>query len=51
MFSSSKCKSGLKVLEGNGILQHYEVGKVCASGGPEAIWKVHEAFSKTDGKV
>ncbi len=52
MFTSSKGKSGLnKLLEGNAILQHYEVGRAYASGGPEGIWKIHEAVAKADAKV
>ncbi len=47
----SKVKSSSKVLENNAILQHYDVGKAYASGGPEGVWKIHEAVSKTDGKV
>ena len=47
----SKGKSGSKLLENNPILQHYEVGRAHASGGPEGIWKIHEATSKADGKV
>ena len=47
----SKGKSGVRLLENNAILQHYEVGRVFASGGPEGIWKIHEAISKHDGKV
>lgn len=47
----SKGRSGAKLLENNPILQFYEVGRAYASGGPEGIWKIHEAVSKTDGKV
>lgn len=47
----SKGKSGLKLLENNPILNHYDVGRLYASGGPEAVWKIHEGVSKSDGKV
>lgn len=46
----SKGKSALKLLENNPILNHYEVGRLYASGGPEGVWKIHEGFSKADGK-
>ena len=47
----SKGKSGSRLLENNPILQYYDVGRAHASGGPEGIWKIHEATSKIDGKV
>ncbi len=47
----SKGKSGSRLLENNGILQHYEVGRLYGSGGPEGVWKIYEGFSKTDGRV
>lgn len=47
----SKGKSGSRLLENNPILQHFEVNRCYASGGPEGIWKIYEARSKLDGKV
>lgn len=46
----SKGKSGSRLLENNPILQHFEVNRCYASGGPEGIWKIYEARSKLDGK-
>ncbi|TRY61045.1 hypothetical protein TCAL_08271, partial [Tigriopus californicus] len=43
-------KSGSRLLENNPILQHFEVNRCYASGGPEGIWKIYEARRKLDGK-
>nr|XP_040582110.1 SCY1-like protein 2 [Lepeophtheirus salmonis] len=45
-----KSRSGARQLENNPILQFYDVGRIVASGGPELIWKIHEAVSKVDGR-
>ena len=47
----SKSKSGTRLLENNPILNHYEVGRPYASGGPEGIWKIYEGYSKSDKRV
>ena len=40
-----------KLLENNSITCHYEVGKYVGSGGPEGVWRLHEARARSDGKV
>ena len=47
----SKGKTASKVLENSAILQQYDVGRLCGSGGPEGVWKIYEGASKTDGRV
>ncbi|KAL1518045.1 hypothetical protein ABEB36_001731 [Hypothenemus hampei] len=37
-------------LDNNPIVNHYEVGKLVANAGPEFIWKIYEAYRKSDGK-
>lgn len=46
----SKGKSATRLLENNQIVQHFDVGRLYASGGPEGIWKIHEGVSKVDGR-
>ena len=46
-----KGKTGSKVLEHNGILNQYDVGRLFGSGGPEGVWKIYEGMNKTDGRV
>ena len=46
-----KGKTASKVLEHNGILNQYDVGRLFGSGGPEGVWKIYEGMNKTDGKV
>ncbi|KAK6627086.1 hypothetical protein RUM44_009563 [Polyplax serrata] len=38
------------ILENNPISQFFEVGKQTASAGPELVWKIHDAYRKSDGK-
>lgn len=38
-------------LESNPIIQFFEIGKQVASAGPELVWKIHDAYRKSDGKV
>ena len=40
-----------KLLENNSITCHYEVGRYVGSGGPEGVWRLHEATARSDGKV
>ena len=37
--------------DNNPITQYFEIGKQVACAGPELIWKIHEGYRKTDGKV
>jgi len=46
-----KGKTASKVLEHNGILNQYDVGRLFGSGGPEGVWKIYEGMNKTDGRV
>lgn len=51
----SKFKSGSSAaqspLDTNPIGQFFEIGKQTASAGPELVWKIHDAYRKSDGKV
>lgn len=54
----SKIKSGVTSsnnnpppLESNPIMQYFEVGKASSTAGPELVWRVHDAYRKSDGKV
>lgn len=50
----SKFKSGgatQSPLDSNPIGQFFEIGKQVASAGPELVWKIHDAYRKSDGKV
>lgn len=38
-------------LENNPILQFFEVGPESSTAGPGLIWRVHDAYRKSDGKV
>ncbi|XP_059055324.1 SCY1-like protein 2 [Achroia grisella] len=51
----SKIKSGATnnqppPLESNPIMQYFEVGKESSSAGHGLLWKVHDAYRKSDGK-
>ncbi|CRL00270.1 CLUMA_CG013543, isoform A [Clunio marinus] len=50
----SKFKSGNQApqnpIDANPITQYFEIGKPVACAGPELIWKVHDAYRKSDGK-
>lgn len=37
--------------DNNPITQYFEIGKQIACAGPELVWKIHEGYRKTDGKV
>ncbi|XP_039287432.1 SCY1-like protein 2 [Nilaparvata lugens] len=58
MFSTLKSRVGVgggsqnsqNVLDNNPIVQYYEVGKVTATAGPELVWRIHDAYRKSDGK-
>ncbi|KAK9876825.1 hypothetical protein WA026_015063 [Henosepilachna vigintioctopunctata] len=51
MFSKFKSGGGAQnSLETNPIGQHFEIGKQVASAGPELVWKIHDAYRKSDGK-
>ena len=51
----SKFKSGNQApqnpVDANPITQYFEIGKPVACAGPELIWKIHDAYRKSDGKV
>ena len=52
MFSKFKSSGGTQSpLETNPIGQFFEIGKQIASAGPELIWRIHDAYRKSDGKV
>lgn len=52
MFSKFKSGGGgQSPLETNPIGQFFEIGKQTASAGPELLWKIHDAYRKSDGKV
>ncbi|CAK1588685.1 unnamed protein product [Parnassius mnemosyne] len=51
----SKLKCGVSTntppsLENNPIIQYFEVGKECCTAGPGLVWRVHDAYRKSDGK-
>jgi len=39
------------LLEGNAITTYFEIGRQTATAGPGYLWKVHDAYRKSDGKV
>jgi hypothetical protein len=39
------------LLEGNAITTFFEIGRQTATAGPGYLWKVHDAYRKSDGKV
>jgi hypothetical protein len=39
------------LLDHNPIVQYFDIGKQTASAGPELVWRIHDAYRKTDGKV
>lgn len=51
----SKFKSGNQApqnpVDANPITQYFDIGKPVACAGPELIWKIHDAYRKSDGKV
>ncbi|KAG5885655.1 hypothetical protein JTB14_037506 [Gonioctena quinquepunctata] len=51
MFSKFKSSTSTQCpLESNPIGQFFEIGKQVASAGPELVWRIHDAFRKSDGK-
>ncbi|XP_044752941.1 SCY1-like protein 2 isoform X2 [Coccinella septempunctata] len=51
MFSKFKSGGGTQnCLETNPIVQYFEIGKQVACAGPELVWKIHDAYRKSDGK-
>ncbi|XP_069364741.1 SCY1-like protein 2 isoform X1 [Maniola hyperantus] len=50
----SKLKSGtnnnLPPLESNPIMQYFEVGREVSCAGPGLVWRIHDAYRKSDGK-
>ncbi|KAG5678284.1 hypothetical protein PVAND_007972 [Polypedilum vanderplanki] len=52
MFAKFKSanQANISPFENNPITQFFEVGKLTACAGPELVWKIHEAFRKSDGK-
>ncbi|XP_068083856.1 SCY1-like protein 2 [Anabrus simplex] len=51
MFSKFKHGSAAQnALDNNPIVQFFEIGKQTASAGPELVWKIHDAYRKSDGK-
>ena len=52
MFSRFKAGgSSHNLLEGNPITTYFEIGRQTATAGPGFLWKVHDAYRKSDGKV
>ena len=49
--SGGRSAAVAKLLENNSITCHYEVGRYVGSGGPEGVWRLHEATARSDGKV
>ena len=49
-FKAGGCSSQT-LLEGNAITTYFEVGRQTATAGPGLLWKVHDAYRKSDGKV
>ncbi|XP_061730149.1 SCY1-like protein 2 isoform X2 [Cydia pomonella] len=37
-------------LESNPIMQYFEIGKESSNAGPGLVWRVHDAYRKSDGK-
>uniref|UniRef100_A0A0A9XY57 SCY1-like protein 2 n=2 Tax=Lygus hesperus TaxID=30085 RepID=A0A0A9XY57_LYGHE len=56
MFSNLKSRVGgggagpQNIFDHNPIAQHFEIGKQTASAGPELVWRIHDAYRKSDGK-
>lgn len=51
----SKFKSGTATpqnpIDSNPIVQYFEISKQTACAGPELVWKIHDGFKKSDGRV
>uniref|UniRef100_T1HAT6 Protein kinase domain-containing protein n=1 Tax=Rhodnius prolixus TaxID=13249 RepID=T1HAT6_RHOPR len=56
MFSNFKSRVGgggtapQNILDHNPITQYFEIGKQTASAGPELVWRIYDAYRKSDGK-
>ncbi|XP_046472921.1 SCY1-like protein 2 [Neodiprion pinetum] len=50
MFSKFKSSSAPNALESNPIWHYFEVGKQSATAGPEQVWRILDAYRKSDGK-
>lgn len=50
-FTKSANQTNISPIDNNPITQFFEVGKLTACAGPELVWKIHESFRKSDGKV
>ncbi|XP_071054060.1 SCY1-like protein 2 isoform X2 [Onthophagus taurus] len=51
MFSKFKSSAPAQTpIETNPIGQFFEIGKQIASAGPELVWRIHDAYRKSDGK-
>lgn len=51
MFKSATNQTNINPIDSNPITQFFEIGKLTACAGPELVWKIHDAFRKSDGKV
>ncbi|CAH2005342.1 unnamed protein product [Acanthoscelides obtectus] len=49
-FKSSSASSAQVPIETNPIGQFFEIGKQVASAGPELVWRIHDAYRKSDGR-
>uniref|UniRef100_A0A1B0CX72 Uncharacterized protein n=1 Tax=Lutzomyia longipalpis TaxID=7200 RepID=A0A1B0CX72_LUTLO len=51
---SQSSKSGTAApqnpIDSNPISQYFEIGRQTAAAGPELVWKIYEAYKKSDGK-
>lgn len=52
MFSRFKAGCSSQTLyEGNAITTYFEIGRQSATAGPGLLWKIYDAYRKSDGKV
>lgn len=50
-FKSGTATSHINPIDSNPIVQHFEISKQTACAGPELVWKIHDGFKKSDGRV
>lgn len=50
-FKSNATTAPQNPFDNNPITQHFEIGKLVGSCGPEYVWKIYECFKKNDGRV
>lgn len=50
-FKSSGTAQPQNPIDSNPIVQHFEISKQTACAGPELVWKIHDGFKKSDGRV